>query len=90
MLTAAHCFSNKHNRRWAHPSKINYLAAYSFSQNIGQSKVKSYRLSDSNLPDLSAIKKGLTKDWAILELEKLLEDRVGFLPLMPIKDKEIA
>ena len=31
VLTAAHCFSNKHNRRWAHPSKINYLAAYSCS-----------------------------------------------------------
>ena len=55
-----------------------------------QSKVKSYRLSDSNLPNLAAIKKGLTKDWAILELEKLLGDKVGFLPLMPIKDKEIA
>jgi len=25
-----------------------------------------------------------------LELEKLLGDKVGFLPLMPIKDKEIA
>ncbi len=55
-----------------------------------QSKVKSYRLSDSNLPNLAAIKKGLTKDWAILELEKLLGDKVGFLPLMPIKGKEIA
>ena len=90
VLTAAHCFSNKHTRRWAHPSKINYLAAYSFSQYMEQSKVKSYRLSDSNLPNLAAIKKGLTKDWAILELEKLLGDKVGFLPLMPIKDKEIA
>ena len=25
-----------------------------------------------------------------MELEKLLGDKVGFLPLMPIKDKEIA
>ena len=90
VLTAAHCFSNKHTRRWAHPSKGNYLAACSLSQYMGQSKVKSYRLSDSNLPNLAAIKKGLTKDWAILELEKLLGDKVGFLPLMPIKDKEIA
>ena len=57
---------------------------------MGQSKVKSYQISDSSLPNLAAIKKSLTKDWAILELEKPLGDKVDFLPLMAIKGKEIA
>ena len=42
------------------------------------------------MPNLAAIKKDLTKDWAILELEKPVGDQVGYLPLMPIKGKEIA
>lgn len=90
VLTAAHCFWNKQTRRWAHPKSIVYLAAYSLSDYLDHSKVKSYRLSDPNLPNLAAIKKDLTKDWAILELEKPLGDTIGYLPLMPIKGKEIA
>ena len=57
---------------------------------MGQSKVKSYQISDTSLPNLAAIKNSLTKDWASLELEKPLGDKVDFLPLMPIKGKEIA
>ncbi len=90
MLTAAHCFWNKQTRRWASPGSIHYLAAYSLSEYLAPSKVKSVRLSDPNLPNLAAIKKDLTKDWAILELEKPVGDQVGYLPLMPIKGKEIA
>lgn len=90
VLTAAHCFWNKQTRRWADPRSIVYLAAYSLSQYLAHSKVKSYRLSDPNLPNLAAIKKDLTKDWAILELEQPLGDKVGFLPMMPIKGKEVA
>ncbi|MEC8371348.1 MAG: hypothetical protein VXZ99_11075, partial [Pseudomonadota bacterium] len=56
---------------------------------LGQSKVKSYQISDSSLPNLAAIKKSLTKDWAILELEKPLGDKVDFLPLMPFGGRKL-
>ncbi|MBT5498336.1 MAG: trypsin-like serine protease [Alphaproteobacteria bacterium] len=90
VLTAAHCFWNKRTRRWANPSSIDYLAAYSLSRYLAHSKVKSYRLSDPDLPNLAAIKKDLRKDWEILELEKPVGDKVGFLPMIALKGTEIA
>ncbi len=90
VLMAAHCFWNKRSRRWANPSSIDYLAAYSLSRYRAHSKVKSYRLSDPDLPNLAAIKKDSREDWAILELEKPVGDKVGFLPMIALKGTEIA
>lgn len=90
VLTAAHCFWNKRTQRWLHPKSMHYLAAYSLSNYLAESKVKSYRLSDPNLPNLKAIYKDFTRDWAIMELEKPLGDQVGFLPLVELKGREIA
>ena len=90
VLTAAHCFWNKRTRRWLHAKSMHYLAAYSLSEYLAESKVKSYRLSDPKLPNLAAIRKDLTKDWAIMELEKPVGDKVGFLPMIPINGREIA
>jgi protease YdgD len=90
VLTAAHCFWNKRTRRWLDPRSMHYLAAYSLSDYLAESKVKSYRLSDPNLPNLKAIYKDFTKDWAIMELEKPVGDIVGYLPMVALKGREIA
>lgn len=90
VLTAAHCFWNKRTRRWANPSSIDYLAACSLSRYLAHLKVKSYRLSDPNLPNLAAIKKDLRKDWAILEMEKPVGDKIGFLSMIALKGTGIA
>ena len=78
VLTAALCFWNKQAWRWASPRSIHYFAAYSLSKYLAHSKVKSYRLPDPNLPSLVAIKKDLTKDWAIVRLGNLPANKSGF------------
>ena len=78
VLTAALCFWNKQAWRWASPRSIHYFAAYSLSKYLAHSKVKSYRLPDPNLPNLVAIKKDLTKDWAIVQLGNLPANKSGF------------
>jgi len=90
VLTAAHCFWNKRTRRWLDPRSMHYLAAYSLSNYLAESKVKSYRLSDPDLPNLAAIHKDYTKDWAIMELEKPVGDTVGYLPMIALTGREIA
>ena len=78
VLTAALCFWNKQAWRWASPRSIHYFAAYSLSKYLAHSKVKSCRLPDPNLPNLVAIKKDLTKDWAIVRLGNLPANKSGF------------
>ena len=78
VLTAALCFWNNQAWRWASPRSIHYFAAYSLSKYLAHSKVKSYRLPDPNLPSLVAIKKDLTKDWAIVRLGNLPANKSGF------------
>ena len=78
VLTAALCFWNKQAWRRASPRSIHYFAAYSLPKYLAHSKVKSYRLPDPNLPSLVAIKKDLTKDWAIVRLGNLPANKSGF------------
>ena len=47
-------------------------------------------MSDPDLPNLAAIKKDLREDWAILELEEPVGDKVGFLPIIALMGTEIA
>ena len=77
VLMAALCFWNKQAWRWASPCSIHYFAADSLSKYLAHSKVKSYRLPDPNLPSLVAIKKDLTKNWAIVRLGNLPANKSG-------------
>lgn len=88
VLTVAQCFRNKRTWRWLYPKLMHFMVAYRLSNYLAESKVKSYCLSNLELPNFKVTYIDFTKDWAFKELEVPFCSIIGYLSIIALKCRE--
>ncbi|WP_245514036.1 trypsin-like serine peptidase [Antarcticimicrobium luteum] len=81
VLTAAHCLYNVPRKSWIPPTSLRFAAGYQRGQPVAQARVLRYLLDPAQDSASRDFRGGMTRDWALLELEAPIGRDVGFLPL---------
>lgn len=79
VLTAAHCFWDKRQKKWAIPDNIHFVVGYERGGYAGHSRIKKYVLTNGNAPDKDFGKLPVQEDWAIATLKKPLGNQFGYV-----------
>ncbi|WP_417782730.1 trypsin-like serine peptidase [Terasakiella pusilla] len=84
VLTAAHCLWNKKRKVWVKAHTIHFLAGYRRGSFIDHAKAVNYHIAPGYSPTTAKTYSSVSKDWAFLELDKDMSQRVGTLAVAPI------
>ncbi|CUH81214.1 V8-like Glu-specific endopeptidase [Tritonibacter multivorans] len=79
VLTAAHCLYNGKNRAWVRAEDVVFAGGYQRGTAVASSRVRRYILSKDQRP--GRFSRDHRRDWAVLELEEPLGQRLGILPV---------
>jgi len=85
VLTAAHCLYNFHDRRWAIPSDIHFVAGYDRGSYDGHGIGKRFILPQGYRGDAADRTVEMAHDWALIELDRDLAAKP-----IPIARQEIS
>jgi protease YdgD len=85
VLTAAHCLYNFHDRRWAIPGDIHFVAGYDRGSYDGHGIGKRFILPQGYRGDAADRPVEMAHDWALIELDRDLTSRP-----IPIARQEIS
>lgn len=85
VLTAAHCLYNFHDRRWAIPGDIHFVAGYDRGSYDGHGIGKRFILPQGYRGDAADRPAEMAHDWALIELDRDLAARP-----IPIARQEIS
>ncbi|GAA6152939.1 trypsin-like serine peptidase [Pseudoteredinibacter isoporae] len=81
VLTVAHCLWDAYRKDWYKPKDIHFVAAYSQGNYLAYSRIHSFmaagRFNATGQIDLETVH----TDWAILDLQQDIGDKIGYLPL---------
>lgn len=80
VLTAAHCLWNRRTGHWLPACALHFLAGYRQGRYLAHARVVSYRLSGGETMRDRGKPSDLTRDWAVLTLERDLESVTGVIP----------
>ncbi|MAL80515.1 MAG: hypothetical protein CMN55_15660 [Sneathiella sp.] len=90
ILTAAHCFWDKRQRKWAVPSAYHFVLGYEKGAYRAHSKIDSYTLaSGKSFPDMDPESPRVEEDWAIARLREPLGEKHGFLSFSGITREDV-
>lgn len=85
VLTAAHCLYNFHDRRWAIPGDIHFVAGYDRGSYEAHGIGKNFVLPKDYRGDSAAGAAEMAHDWALIELDRDLSPRP-----IPVARQEVS
>lgn len=79
VLTAAHCLYFREGKRWIEPQYVHFVAGLQRDSWVAHSKAKRYIASSDFDGEKWAHADNLPNDWAVIELEKPIGRKTGYL-----------
>jgi protease YdgD len=89
VLTAAHCFWDKRQQKWARPDNFHFVVGYEKGNYAGHSKFKNYVITNGNVPGKDFNKRPVQEDWAVATLEKPLGKSFGYVTVSEKKSGKL-
>lgn len=84
-ITAAHCLWNSRTNQWLPPDAIHFVLGWRSGEHLAHARVIHVRASPDLMFDIHGKPTRLTDDWALIELDGLLGDTIGSLPMLSIE-----